>query len=386
MRILGLEPYYAGSHRAFLDGWSSASRHAFTLLTLPGRSWKWRMRHASVTLADLASQRACRGERFDVIWCSDMLNLPEFIGLASPELASLPRIAYFHESQLAYPTRVDDPRDVHFALTNVTTALAATRVWLNSAFHRSSLLGALPCLLKPMPGRELDHAADRSAERSDIHPPGIDDDLLAGELPSARPGGPLRIVWAARWEHDKGPEEFFRAMHLLREAGVDFRLAVIGEQFRTRPAVFDRARGDLSDVIERWGYQPTRRDYVQALRQADVFVSTAGHEFFGIAAVEAAACGAVPVLPRRLAYPEVFPGDNAECAGGRLPHPAVFDQGGPEAVVSALQQWARAAAASEEFRRESSLAARAAAERYAWSVRAPEMDDAIEAFVRAAGR
>jgi len=52
MDVLGLEPYYGGSHRAFLDGWSGASRHSWTVLSLPPRKWKWRMRHASITFAE----------------------------------------------------------------------------------------------------------------------------------------------------------------------------------------------------------------------------------------------------------------------------------------------------------------------------------------------
>ena len=57
MRILALEPYYGGSHRAFLDGWVQRSRHEWTLHTLPPNKWKWRMRHAAVTLAwDIESE------------------------------------------------------------------------------------------------------------------------------------------------------------------------------------------------------------------------------------------------------------------------------------------------------------------------------------------
>ena len=33
MNILVLEPYYGGSHKAFLDGWSKHSHNQMTLLT-----------------------------------------------------------------------------------------------------------------------------------------------------------------------------------------------------------------------------------------------------------------------------------------------------------------------------------------------------------------
>ena len=55
MRILALEPYYGGSHQAFLDGWIAHSQHEWTVVSLPAYHWKWRMRHAAITMA----RRAC---------------------------------------------------------------------------------------------------------------------------------------------------------------------------------------------------------------------------------------------------------------------------------------------------------------------------------------
>ncbi|WP_372922997.1 DUF3524 domain-containing protein, partial [Roseovarius sp.] len=51
MRILALQPYDTASHRAVLEGWQRHSRHAFEVLTLPGRHFKWRVRQAPVALA-----------------------------------------------------------------------------------------------------------------------------------------------------------------------------------------------------------------------------------------------------------------------------------------------------------------------------------------------
>ncbi|MEJ2705779.1 MAG: glycosyltransferase [Sedimentisphaerales bacterium] len=116
----------------------------------------------------------------------------------------------------------------------------------------------------------------------------------------------MRILWAARWEHDKNPEDFFEALKILKSRDVAFRINVIGEQFREAPEAFERARQYFTEHIDRWGYQKRRAEYEEALTQADVFVSTAQHEFFGITAVEAILAGAYPILPKRLAYPEIL--------------------------------------------------------------------------------
>ncbi len=302
MRILALEPYHGGSHAAFLAGWSARSRHAWTLLTLPPFKWKWRMRHAAITLADETARAFDEGRRWDALFCSDMLNLAEFRGLAPEAIRRMPCIVYFHENQLTYPVRHESERDYHFVLTNLTTAMAADRVWFNSAFHRASFLDALPAFLKRMPDHQPLAAVERIRARATIHPPGID------PLPirPARTPGPLRLLWAARWEHDKNPETFLAALKLLDRKAVPFRISIVGEQFREYPAAFDEIRTLWEDRIDHWGYQPSRTAYEKALATSDVIVSTAWHEFFGLSVVEAVAAGCHPLLPHRLAYPELF--------------------------------------------------------------------------------
>lgn len=302
MRILVLEPYHGGSHKAFLDGWSVRSSHRWTVLGLPPYKWKWRMRHAAITLAEQVAKLIADGYEWDLLFCSDMLNLAEFRGLTSETVRRLPSIVYFHENQLTYPVRHETDRDYHFVLTNLTTALAADGVWFNSGFHRESFLAALPVFLKRMPDYQPFEALQRIREKTAIQPPGIE----AFPPRGPRAAGPLRILWAARWEHDKNPETFFDALRLLESRGVDFRISVVGEQFREIPPAFEKARQTFGDRIDRWGYQQNRNDYEAALKEADVIVSTANHEFFGISVVEAIAAGAYPLLPNRLAYPEIL--------------------------------------------------------------------------------
>ncbi len=371
MKILALEPYHGGSHRAFLTGWSARSAHAWTVLGLPPYKWKWRMRHAAVTFADQVTERLDAGKSWDVLLCSDMLNLAEFRGLAPEPIRRLPAVAYFHENQLTYPVRHESERDYHFVLTNLTTALAADAVWFNSAFHRDSLLDALPTFLRRMPDHQPFDAVDRIRAKSRIHPPGVD----AFPPRGTRPPGPMRLLWAARWEHDKDPETFFEALDRLKRQGVDFRVSVIGERFRESPPVFDEAAEAFREHIDRWGHQEARSDYQAALAEADVIVSTANHEFFGISVVEAIAAGAFPVLPRRLAYPEILGPDEAARTDG------FFYEGGADGLAARLTSLVDRLDRDDLWQGDADRARRAAA-RFSWDRLAPILDGALDELVR----
>ncbi len=272
------------------------------MLTLPAHKWKWRMRHSAITFAQQAAELLKQGQSWDLLFCSDMLNLAEFIALCPAEIAGLPKVIYFHENQLTYPVRLEDERDYQFAMTNLTSALAADVVWFNSQFHLESFLEALAKFLKAMPDHQPFEVIEKIEAKSSVHPPGI------AEFPkiTERESGPMRILWSARWEHDKNPELFFEAIRILKAEGVRFRLSVIGQSFRDKPDVFERAHRSFNEYIDFWGYRETREDYEHVLSQADVIVSTANHEFFGISVVEAIAAGAYPLLPNRLSYPEIL--------------------------------------------------------------------------------
>ncbi|MCD4831734.1 MAG: DUF3524 domain-containing protein [Anaerohalosphaeraceae bacterium] len=302
MKILALEPYYGGSHQAFLEGLSAHSCHQWDVYKLAPHKWKWRMRHSAITFAEQVRADFAQGRRWDVVFCSDMLNLAEFLGLAGHYFQQLPSIAYFHENQLTYPAQFESERDYQFVMTNMTTALAANEVWFNSEFHRDSFLAALEVFLKKMPDEQPLNSVERILRKSVILSPGV----AKIQKQHSRKSGPAQILWAGRWEHDKNPEDFFRAVKILKDNGCDFVLNVIGEQFRQSPEIFEWAKDYFSGCINRWGYQQSHSQYIQALKDADIFVSTAVHEFFGITAVEAALAGAHPLLPNRLAYPEIF--------------------------------------------------------------------------------
>ncbi|MGD8394008.1 MAG: DUF3524 domain-containing protein, partial [Candidatus Eiseniibacteriota bacterium] len=211
-----------------------------------------------------------------------------------------------------YPDRRAEPRDLHFAFTNITSALAADAIWFNSDFHRQAFLTAVPELLARMPDHRPRDVRATLEQRSAVVPPGIE--VVAGSARRASrsvsaPGArdPL-ILWNHRWEHDKGPEDCFAALEQVRQAGGRFRLAVTGQRFRETPAVFETLGTRFAAELECCGHLP-EDDYRRLLARADIVVSTARHEFLGLAVLEAIAAGAYPLLPARLSYPEIIPSD-----------------------------------------------------------------------------
>jgi glycosyltransferase involved in cell wall biosynthesis len=369
MKILALEPYYGLSHKSFIDGWIDHSRHDFTLLTLPANIWKWRMRHGAITLSDQTKKLIADGQRFDAVFCSDMLNLAEYLGLCGAELGDIPTVAYFHENQLTYPVRFESERDYQYVLTNMTTMLAADAVWFNSAYHRDDFLTALRTFLKRMPDNQSLDSIDGVQSKSSVHSPGIKTFPKRGD----RAAGPMRIVWAGRWEHDKNPEDFFAAVKKLKEAGVNFRLSVVGEHFKEVPEVFGWAEKYFAEHIDHFGYQPTVADYRNVLSGGDVFVSTANHEFFGISALESISAGVYPVLPNRLAYPELI-GNVTEDGQDEYLYDGTVD-----ALAGKLITLAGRVEAGKLFNDGNAIAE--AAGKFCYRNLAAKMDDAIKEFV-----
>jgi glycosyltransferase involved in cell wall biosynthesis len=125
---------------------------------------------------------------------------------------------------------------------------------------------------------------------------------------SARPDDqPPLVVWNHRWEFDKDPETFFAALDAVARQGIAFRLALLGENFQVVPKAFIAARQRFHGQIVCCGYEPSRQRYIDWLKQGALVVSTATQENFGISIVEAVRHGCLPLVPKRLSYPEIIP-------------------------------------------------------------------------------
>ncbi|MDO8915400.1 MAG: DUF3524 domain-containing protein, partial [Coriobacteriia bacterium] len=306
-RLLVLEPYFGGSHRAVLDvllpalelrGW-----HA-DVLTLPARKWKWRMRGAAITMAAEAARLHDEGARWDVVFASTFLNLAEFVALAGDAVAGVPRVVYFHENQLLYPNRHTAEWDLQFPLTNITSALAADLCLFNTRWNMDGFIGGIPEFLGQFPDHHPTGVAGRIAAKSEVLPPPFDGAPFDA-APVTR-GERCRIVWPHRWEHDKAPEAFFEAVTRLAEEGLDFEVAFAGQPYRETRESFEAAGAALGGRLVHIGAPESRSDYAALLASADVAVSTADNEFFGLAMIEACYAGCLALVPDRLAYPELY--------------------------------------------------------------------------------
>ncbi len=308
MRVLVVEPYFGGSHKAVLDALLPALPFEHDLLAMPARKWKWRMRGAAIVLADQVRRLHAAGVRWDLVYASTFVNLAELVALARPALDGVPAIVYFHENQLMYPVRHEAEWDFQFPLTNIVSALVADRCLFTTQWHLDGFVERVGPFLKQFPDFVPKDAAKRIVAKSQVLPPPFDPAPFDAHPPVR--GERVRIVWPHRWEHDKDPEAFFAAVHALADEGLEFEVVVAGQAFRDTA---DAVRGMAERLGSRLAAvgEPEGRDaYAALLASADVAVSTARNEFFGLAMVEACYAGCWPVVPDRLAYPELYPAEH----------------------------------------------------------------------------
>ena len=307
MKILLLEPYFTGSHRSWAEGYKKHSNHDITILSLPGRFWKWRMHGGAVSLAKEFEKLE---ESFDFIIASDMLDLTTFLSLTRKQTCHIPTAVYFHENQMSYPWSPDDrdikeKRDKHYGFINFTSALTANRVFFNSEYHRTSFLSELPKLLKHFPDyNELDSIEEIEIKSSVLHL-GLDLKRF-DKFQSEQKETPI-ILWNHRWEYDKNPDGFFNLLNKLVENGVEFDVVILGENFSESPHEFQENIKKLGNKTLHVGYVESFEEYANWLWKSDILPITNIQDFFGASIMEAVYCECHPILPHRLTYPELFP-------------------------------------------------------------------------------
>ena len=300
-RVLCLSAYEAASHRLWRERLRQGlPDYDWQALTLPARHFRWRIRGNPLSWYDAPELQQAP----DLVLATSMVDLAVMRGL-NRGIAAAPTVVYFHENQFAYPEQRERVASNEPKVVNLYTALAADRVLFNSEWNRRSFLEGASELLRGMPDRKPKTAVASIEARSDVVPVPVPE---ASGLPRPQdwPSVP-HLVWNHRWEYDKGPDRLLAMLRALRRAGQPFRLSLVGEGFRQAPAAFDGIREEFAGELVNLGYMESREAYDRLLCDADLVLSTALHDFQGLAVQEAMAAGCVPVVPDRLAYPEYVP-------------------------------------------------------------------------------
>lgn len=329
--ILLIEPFDGASHHVLIDAMTQAfetpihAASAMRVYASPGKKWQWKTRVMALTFAQSIPE-VKPGEITHLVVTS-MLNLTEFLGLR-PDFACARKIVYMHENQLSYPVRqqsVKEERDYFFGHSQICSLLSADVVLWNSEWNMRSLLAATQAFFAKIPlpsGERPRHEAinERIVAKSRVLylPVCVPRDLLRPHLAKRSrgrrgPSSPLRIAFPHRFEHDKDPDAFIRVLERLRkEPGLtrDFCVRVFngGSSYENKDEENEaRLRGAVgAERVETFGRVEAREEYLRALGECDVGVSTAAHEFYGVAMIECALLGLRVLVPNRLCYPEIF--------------------------------------------------------------------------------
>jgi alpha-1,6-mannosyltransferase len=194
-----------------------------------------------------------------------------------------------------------------------------------------------------------------------VVPLGVDLDAFHPRLARERPadaGGDdneVRLVCVGRLSREKRPHVAIDTLRALSAGGVAARLWMVGDGPRRR-ALEAQAR-DIPVVFA--GHVHDRRALAALLARADVALAPCPYETFGLAALEALACGTPVVVPDRGALPELVQAGQGAAGAVAAPEPV--------SLAAAVLDLARRP--TDPQRR----AARARAEQFPWTRTACDM-------------
>ena len=120
----------------------------------------------------------------------------------------------------------------------------------------------------------------------------------------------LLLVHCGRLSIEKRVDRSINTVGALRHSGIDARLLIIGDG-PLRPRL-ERQAARLP--VDFTGFIDDRETVAAFLATADVALAPGPHETFGLAALEALACGTPAVVSRTSALTEVLTADSGACA------------------------------------------------------------------------
>ncbi|MBE9538164.1 MAG: DUF3524 domain-containing protein [Proteobacteria bacterium] len=320
MKVLLLSAYAAQSHVYWHENLKSMfADWDWQILTLPPRHFSWRVRGNPLYWS--LRERELLSADYDLLIATSMVDLATLRGLV-PELASLPAVLYFHENQFGYPQNQPQARSQNLLeaqMVSLYASLAADCIVFNSDYNQDTFLSGCDALLNKLPDKVPAGVVSALRAKSRVIPVPLKQTIITGEKGASRwraqqsqfPERPLRILWVGRFEYDKGGDNLLLCLRALERQGLNYELAVVGQQFRNSPGAFSDIAEEFGHRLIQFGYIESRDEYQHTLAGADVVLSTAIHEFQGLAILEAVAAACLPAVPHRLVYPEILPAGNS---------------------------------------------------------------------------
>ena len=162
-------------------------------------------------------------------------------------------------------------------------------------------------------------------------------------------------------------------MDELQRRGIKVQLHLLGQQFRRVPAALEELQQRHKNSLGQVGYVASRAEYEALLSQADYVLSTADHEFQGLAVGEAIQYGCLPLLPDRLSYPDLVATNNCFASGGETPKSIDVQA---KALADKLQAW-QCMAEDKRQQRWQNMPVRD----YQWSILGPLYQQHIESLI-----
>jgi len=302
LKALLLSAYDAGSHKHWRQGIElGLSEIDWTVLTLPARYFSWRIRGNPISFIERYHDEL--HQEYDFIFATSIVDLATLKGLI-PSLAITPALVYFHENQFEYPKSKHQKSLLEAQMVNLYSAMAADMIVFNSDYNRRSFFDGCHRLMKKLPDFTLHDLPSRLQHKSSVVPVPVADHLFEASKHRSLKKGAIKILWNHRWEYDKGPDKLLLFLSELEKSQIEFEVNIVGEQFRQMPPEFEVINTKFSKQIKAFGYVSNIDDYVKLLSRCDIVLSTAIHEFQGLAVTEAVAAGCIPLVPDRLSYVE----------------------------------------------------------------------------------
>lgn len=258
----------------------------------------------SVKLAEMSSHIS---EEIDLLLVSSMTNLPAFLALTNPRFAFTPKVMIMHENQLTQPMPEGEERDLTYCYINYLSMLSADKLLFTTDHHLNELMGALPEFLDHFPDDKHYNTIDQIRDKSLVMYPGLNLSVFDAQPDTRDKNKRPVIVWNQRWQFDRNPTLFFKVLNRLNDIDLEFDLILAGDTQHKKPEEFEKAWKRFGDQITHFGYVENVENYSKLLHSGDIVVSTATHEFFCVAIMEAIYCGCHPLVPNRLHYPELIP-------------------------------------------------------------------------------